>query len=156
MKLNQKGFITIIIVLIFLVILVSAVYLASQAFQTKPPIQIHRFEANPSEFKSSQIGALYFKVESFVEDDFITIAMHLETHKNVEIYLGDNLLPLEGGNYTYTKVLSPKEISSLMFRLEATVDIGDNRRDYRVKAYIYLNGNLFTIKIAPFSVCADD
>lgn len=156
MKLDQKGYVTIVAAVALLLILISVAYLASKAFQTTPPMQVHRFEVNPSEFKASQTSSLYLKVESSSDNDFTTMTMHLETHENVEIYLGDTPLSFETGNYTYTKVLSPKEASSLMFKLKATVDIGDGSRNYRVKAYFYSNGEFFATKVASFVVYSDN
>lgn len=156
MKHNQKGQIWIIVVLALVLIIASVFYFASSGFQEKPSVKVDRFEVSPSEFKTSQTSELYIRTENLVENDFSTVTLHLETHKNVKIYLGDSLLLVQGGNYTYTKVLNPKETSSFVFKLKATVDIGDNLRHYQVKAYIYVNGGFFTSKVAPFSVYADD
>ena len=122
----------------------------------KEAIKIHKFEVKPSKFETSENGELFFKIENLVENDFTNVTAYLETHKNVEIYLGSNLLAIEGGNYTYTKVLSPKETSDLVFRLKATVDIGDSQRDYQVRIYVYVNAAFFTTKVATFSAQADN
>jgi len=156
MNLNRKGQAQIVIVILLVLFVVTVFYVASSGPPKKEVINIHRFEAKPSKFKTSETGELLFKVENLVENDFTTITAYLETHKNVEIYLGSNLLAIEGGNYTYTKVLSPKETSDLVFRLKATVDIGDNQRDYQVRIYVYVNNIFFTTKVAAFSAQADN
>jgi len=152
MNSNRKGQAQIIVVVLLVLIIVTALYFAFSRPQEKAPIKIHNFEVKPSEFKTSETSALLFKVENLIENDFTTITAYFETHRNVEIYLGDNLLAIKGGNYTYTKILDPKETSDLVFRLKAAVDIGDSRRDYKVKAYIYVKGNFFTTKVTTFSV----
>lgn len=141
-----------IVVILFVLIIAVVLYSVSLGFQEKALIEIHRFEVIPAEFKTSEIGELHFKVENLIENDFTTMTVYLETHSNVKIYLGNNLLTIEGGNYTYTDSFSPKETREIVFRLKATVDIGDSRREYHVKAYIYVNGSFVITKIAPFSV----
>lgn len=143
-----------------LILLVSIVVIALFLFapsgsQKQSLIKIHKFEVNPAKFKTSETGELSFKVENLVEDTYTSVTMYLETHKNVEIYLGSDLLPINGGNYTCTKVLNPKETSDLVFRLKGALDTGDSRREYQVKAYIYINGNFLTTKVAKFSVTSN-
>lgn len=152
MNLNRNGQAPIIVVIFLILIFAFALYFASSGSQQEALIKIHKFEVQPSDFKTSETGELLFKAENLVENDFTAVTAYFETHKNVEIYLGDNLLAMEGGNYTYAKTFNPKETSELVFRLKAALDIGDSRREYQVKAYIYVNGNFLTTQVATFSV----
>jgi len=148
---NQKGQ-AYLAVVVLLILIVTVWALVSTMPRPQPTIIVHVFEVKPSEFKSTEGGELLLKVENLVSDSFTTFNAYLETHENVKIYQGNTLLPKLGGNYTYTKSLEPRETSDLKFTVRGTLDLGDNSRNYYIKAYIYVNDKLITVTNAAFTV----
>ena len=106
-------------------------------------IEIETFKVEPSEFKLSENGTLILTIRNLVMHK-INITVKFETHKNVKIFLGEKLLPKEGGNYTFSMSLEPGEKREIPFTIKATMDIGDYERGYYIKAYIFVNNTLVT------------
>jgi len=148
---HQKGQIYFAVV-VLLVLIVVAWAIVSTLPRPQPLIKVHVFETKPSEFKSTESGDLVLKTENLVSDSPTTVTLHLETHNYVKIYKGQTLLPKVVGNFTYTKYLEPKETSELKFTVKGTLDVGDNSRDYYIKAYIYVNGELFGVRDTTFII----
>lgn len=154
MSFNRNGFARIVVMAVLLISVCSiTTHLWSSFSQKKDPIKIHKFEVQPSEFKVSENGELLFEVENLIESDSTTVTAYFETHRNVEIYGGNVLLAKSAGNYTYNNSLDPKEKSELRFTVKATLDVGDNLRNYYIKGYIYVNGEVFGIEQDTFTVC---
>lgn len=150
---DHKNGQALVIALVVMALLVAAAwFLIANSQQQQAPISVHTFEIRPSEFKSTEGAELHLKVENLVTDTPTNVAVYFETHENVKIYRGDAILPKSGGNYSYAKSLEPKEVSDLTFTIKGAVDVGDTSRNYYIKAYIYVNGEFFTIKDIDFLV----
>ena len=141
LKRHRKQIVALIVIV---VIIVSAAFLVSQIWQ--PPseevssLKIIQYKIEPTEFKVTENATLFLEVRNKMENSTIKCDYHFETHNgNVKLYLGDDLLPKLGDNYTHTKFLDPKEKSSLEFTVVASLDIGDDFRGYYIKVYIYVD-----------------
>ena len=139
--LKRKQIIALIVVV---VIVVSAAFIASQIRQPQPEAEFSsltliQFKIEPEEFKVTENGTLFLKVMNEMENATVKCDYYFETHDNVKLYLGADLLPKSGNNYTHTKFLDPKERSYLEFTVVASLDIGDDKRSYYIKVYIYAN-----------------
>ena len=130
-----------IALIVIAAVVVSATILVSQIWQPPPEevscLSIIQYTIEPTEFKVTENGTLFLKVMNEMENTTIKCDYYFETHNNVRLYLGVDLLPKSGNNYTHTKLLDPKERSYLEFTVVASLDIGDNSRSYYVKVYIY-------------------
>lgn len=150
---NHKSGQAPVIALVVIALLVAAAwFLIANSQQQTALISVHTFEMSPSEFKSTEGAELHLKVENLVADTPTNVAIYFETHENVKIYRGDIILPKSGGNYSYAKSLEPKEISDLKFTVTATLDVGDNSRNYYIRGYIYVNSEFLTVKEVTFVV----
>lgn len=135
----------IIALIVIVVIVVSAAFIVSQIWQPQPEAEFSsltliQFKIEPEEFKVTENGTLFLEVRNKMENSTIKCDYYFETHnENVKLYLGADLLPKSGNNYTHTKVLDPKERSYLEFTVVASLDIGDDKRSYYIKVYIYAN-----------------
>jgi len=130
----------IIVMLIIAIIIVGAAFLVSQIWLRPPeevsPLKIIQYRIEPSDFKVTENATLFLEVRN-EENLTVKCDYYFETHSNVRLYLGVDLLPKLGNNYTHTKFLDSKERSHLEFTVVASLDIGDNSRSYYIKVYIY-------------------
>ena len=138
--LMRKEIITLIVIA---VIVVGAVFLISQIWLRPPeevsPLKIIQYKIEPTDFKVTENATLFLEVRNR-ENLTVKCDYYFETHNNVRLYLGVDPLPKSGNNYTHTKLLDPKERSHLEFTVVASLDIGDNSRNYYVKVYVYADG----------------
>ena len=129
--------------IVIAVITVSVAFLVSQILQPQPPeevspIKIIQYKIEPTVFKVTENATLFLEVRN-KENSTVKCDYYFETHNNVKLYLGVNVLSKSGNNYTHTKDLDPKEISHLEFTVVASLDVGDNSRSYYIKVYVYVN-----------------
>ena len=135
----------IIALIVIVVIVVSAAFIASRIWQPQPEAEFSsltliQYKIEPEEFKVTENGTLFMVVRNKMENSTIKCDYYFETHnENVKLYLGADLLPKSGNNYTHTKFLDPKERSHLEFTVVASLDVGDHFRGYYIKVYIYVN-----------------
>jgi uncharacterized membrane protein len=130
----------IIALIVIVVIVVSAAFVVSQVWQPQPEefscLEIIQYKIEPTEFKVTENGTLFLDVRN-KENSTVKCDYYFETHNNVKLYLGVNLLQKLGDNYTHTRLLNATERSYLEFTVVASLDIGDNKRSYYIKVYIY-------------------
>lgn len=149
---DRSKLVTFILAIVLVFSITAGLYSFSFPPTPQPSIAIHKFEIKPTEFKLAESGQLLLTIENLNSENSTFVIAKFETHDNVEIYSGNTLLPKSAGNYTYTKSLDPKEKSDLKFTVRATLDVGDNLRNYYIKAYIYANGKSFGIEEDTFTV----
>jgi hypothetical protein len=144
----------ILVPIIVLVVLVVVAYVAISQLQTqaRSPVRIKDFGIQPSTFKTDEDGQLSLTIENLSPNNSVEVVIYFETHENVEIYQGNSLLPLVGGNYTLSKQLDPSEISELKFAVKGTIDVGDNSRDYYIKEYCYVDTVCYNVQTVSFTI----
>jgi len=140
---NLKQFLKrkqVIALIVIVVIVVIAAFLVSRIWQPPPeeifPLKIIQYKIEPNEFKVTENGTLFLEIMNRLNST-VRCDYYFETHDNVKLYLGANLLQRSGDNYTHTKSLDATEKSYLEFTVVASLDIGDNKRSYYIKVYIY-------------------
>ena len=153
LKTNQIGMGRVLVIAILIVVIFGSIILVSQIQPSNAsPIKIQKFEVQPSEFSVRDTGALVVKLENVVSSGSINVLIHFETSGNVQIYQGNNILPKESGHYVYNKQLSASEVTELRFNLKGTIDVGDNSRDYYVKAFCYVDNTCYSTPTASFRI----
>lgn len=153
--LYRKGIVPLVPMFILFLAIFLVVIMVLPNFFPKPPsaaIEIHNFDIDPPDFKTDESAELILEIENLVTDKSTTIFVYFETHGNVEIYMGNLLLPRTNANYTYSKSLDPKEKISLTFTVKADLEVGDAYRSYYIKAHIYVNGSFFEMREITFTV----
>ncbi len=143
-KKGKAGLYTLIIISILIISFVFAYFTTYASNESKNikklgPVEIYRIDVVPDKLKIGENGTLILGIKNNYEDK-ITLHILFETHRNVKIYIGKKLLSRIGGNYTYTIYLDPDQKTEMIFKVNATLDIGDYERTYYIKAYIYVNG----------------
>lgn len=143
-----------LLLIIAIVALMAVAYFAlNQAQpQQRSPVKVGDFAIKPSTFKEDSEGLLSLRIENLLSTDPVSFTVYLETHQNVKVYQGSSLLPMVAGNYTLTKQLDPGEISELKFVAKGSIDVGDNSRDYYIKAYFYVGGICYDVRSVSFTI----
>lgn len=153
LKRHLKQIVTLIVIV---VIVVGAAFFISQIWPPQPKevssLKIIQYKIEPTEFKVTENGTLFLEVMNRMENSTVRCDYYFETHENVKLYLGVDQLPKTGNNYTHTKFLDPKERSYLEFTVVASLDVGDEKRSYYIKVYIYADDVFVSIGDVAFWV----
>jgi len=154
-KINKdcRGIAPLLGIVVIIIVAVAAYALISQAQpHNQPPIKVQAFEVQPSEFNVKDKGTLTVELENTISTSTTSVRILLETSNNVQIYQGNSVLPKQSGYYIYEKQLSPSEVTTLKFTLTGTIEVGDNSRDYYVKAYCYVGETCYSTPSDSFIV----
>ena len=148
------------LIAIIIVVFASVALFVSQVRQPQPKefssITLIQYKIEPQEFKVTENGTLFLEVRNKMENLTVKCDYYFQTHnENVKLYLGMDLLPKLGNNYTHTKFLDPKEKSSLEFTVVASLEVGDDFRGYYIKAYIYVDDVFVGVDDVDFVVKRD-
>jgi len=159
--LRRKEIITVIVTV---VIVICAAVLVSQIWQPRSEeeglsLETIQYKIEPEEFEVTENGTLFLeimnKMNSTVRCDY-----YFETHNNVELYLGANLLQKSNNNsnnnYTHTKSLDATERSHLEFIVVASLDVGDDSRKYYIMVYIFADNAFVSASDVDFWVKRGD
>ena len=148
--------------LLIIALLIVSGYLTLQYFAPllappTPPVSQElievELEVTPSEFRANESATVWLTVTNLLGRE-VTVSVDFETNlKNVKIYLGDSILNMRGGNYTYTMTMDPAEHTGIYaFPVKASLETGDDVRGYYIKAYTYADDFFQTTEEATFTV----
>jgi hypothetical protein len=150
---NQKAIAPLLLLILVAALLVAAYAAISQLQPHQlPPIEIKEFGIQPSAFKADEEGQLSIGMESLSPTDLVNVTIYFETHQNVKVYQGNSLLRMAGSNYTLVKLLDPSESTKLKFAIRGSIDVGDNSRNYYLRAYFYVGDAYFAVRSAAFTI----